>query len=78
MKTSGIGIGTFDGHGSASATVTASFHGVLSTFPWAGTRTGKLFGRSAEHTPRPITISHAVREVRTCEPGAIVDRKYVR
>lgn len=34
---SGIGIGTFDGQGNSSATVTASFDGVLSTFPWTGT-----------------------------------------
>ena len=34
---SGIGSGTFDGVGNASATVTASFNGSLSTFPWTGT-----------------------------------------
>jgi hypothetical protein len=37
LPISGVGIGTFDGRDNASATVTASFDGTLSTFPWTGT-----------------------------------------
>ena len=37
LPLSGVGVGTLDGEGNASATVTASFNGVLSTFPWTGT-----------------------------------------
>lgn len=37
LPISGVGVGTFDGRGNASATVTASFDGTLSTFPWTGT-----------------------------------------
>lgn len=36
---SGIGSGTLDGEGNVSATVTASFNGNLSTFPYTGTYT---------------------------------------
>jgi hypothetical protein len=34
-----IGLVTFDGESNASATVTASFNGSISTFPWIGTYT---------------------------------------
>jgi hypothetical protein len=54
LPISGVGVGTLDGEGNVSATVTASFDGALSTFPWTGT----------------YSVNHDCTGLLTATPGA--------